>query len=73
MTLALWNFRNDKVILKANYNKAKKILKWRPTITFKSLVKEMVEYDLKNQIRVKKDIVLKESQVKVRLDQVWLS
>ena len=39
---------NDKVILKANYNKAKKILKWRPTITFKSLVKEMVEYDLKN-------------------------
>ena len=39
---------NDKVILKANFNKAKKILKWKPTITFKSLVKEMVEYDLKN-------------------------
>ncbi len=39
---------NDKVILKANFNKAKRILKWRPTITFKSLVKEMVEYDLKN-------------------------
>ena len=38
---------NDKVILKANFNKAKKILKWKPTITFKSLVKEMVEYDLK--------------------------
>ena len=39
---------NDKVILKANFNKAKRILKWRPTITFKSLVKEMVEYDLEN-------------------------
>ena len=39
---------NDKIILKADFNKAKKILKWRPTITFKSLVKEMVEYDLKN-------------------------
>ena len=38
---------NDKVTLKANFNKAKKILKWRPTITFKSLVKEMVEYDLR--------------------------
>ena len=38
---------NDKVTLKANFNKAKKILKWRPTITFNSLVKEMVEYDLR--------------------------
>ena len=38
---------NDKVILKANFNKAKKKLKWKPTITFKSLVKEMVEYDLR--------------------------
>ena len=38
---------NDKVILKANFNKAKKILKWKPRITFKSLVKEMVEYDLR--------------------------
>ena len=38
---------NDKVILRANYNKAKKILKWKPTITFKQLVKEMVEYDLR--------------------------
>ena len=38
---------NDKVILKANFNKAKKILKWKPTITFKSLVKEMVEFDLR--------------------------
>jgi GDPmannose 4,6-dehydratase len=38
---------NDKIILKANFSKAKKILKWKPTITFKSLVKEMVEYDLR--------------------------
>jgi GDPmannose 4,6-dehydratase len=38
---------NDKVILKANFNKAKKILKWKPTITFKQLVREMVEYDLR--------------------------
>ena len=38
---------NDKVTLKANFNKAKKILKWKPRITFKSLVKEMVEYDLR--------------------------
>ena len=38
---------NDKVILKANYKKAKKILKWKPTITFKQLVREMVEYDLR--------------------------
>ncbi len=36
----------DKVVLKANFNKAKKLLKWKPTITFKSLVKEMVEHDL---------------------------
>ena len=39
---------NDKVVLKANFNKAKKILKWKPTISFKSLVREMVEYDLNN-------------------------
>ncbi len=37
---------NDKVILRANYSKAKKILKWKPNISFKSLVKEMVEHDL---------------------------
>jgi GDPmannose 4,6-dehydratase len=41
---------NDKVILKANFNKAKKILKWKPTITFKSLVKEMVDHDLNKKI-----------------------
>jgi GDPmannose 4,6-dehydratase len=39
---------NDKVVLKANFNKAKKILKWKPTTSFKSLVREMVEYDLNN-------------------------
>ncbi len=37
---------NDKVILRANYSKAKRILKWKPNISFKSLVKEMVEHDL---------------------------
>ena len=37
---------NDKVILKANFNKAKKLLKWKPTISFNTLVKEMVNHDL---------------------------
>ena len=39
---------NDKIILKANFNKAKKVLKWKPQINFKSLVHEMVEHDLNN-------------------------
>lgn len=39
---------NDKIILRANFKKAKKYLKWQPKISFKSLVKEMVDYDLKN-------------------------
>ena len=39
---------NDKVILKANYRKAKKILKWQPKTNFTSLVKEMVDFDIKN-------------------------
>tara|TARA_B100000963_G_C22560946_1_gene641303 strand:- start:181 stop:1140 length:960 start_codon:yes stop_codon:yes gene_type:complete len=38
---------NDKIILKANFRKAKKILKWKPQISFKSLVLEMVSHDLK--------------------------
>ena len=38
---------NDKVILKANPNKAKKILRWVPKTNFKSLVHEMVEFDTK--------------------------
>ena len=33
--------------LRANYSKAKKILKWKPTINFEKLVKEMVIEDLK--------------------------
>ena len=33
--------------LKANYNKAKKILKWKPKTNFYQLVKEMVNEDLK--------------------------
>ena len=33
--------------LRANYSKAKRILRWKPTITFKELVKEMVSEDLK--------------------------
>ena len=39
---------NDKIILKANFSKAKNKLKWKPKISFKYLVKEMVDYDLKN-------------------------
>ena len=39
---------NDKIILKANFSKAKNKLKWKPKIKFKSLVKEMVDYDLSN-------------------------
>ena len=34
-------------ILKANYGKAKKVLKWEPTVKFNQLVKEMVKEDLK--------------------------
>tara|TARA_B100000963_G_scaffold210015_1_gene182977 strand:- start:19 stop:996 length:978 start_codon:yes stop_codon:yes gene_type:complete len=33
--------------LKANYNKAKKILKWKPKTNFTQLVKEMIKEDLK--------------------------
>ena len=33
--------------LRANYDKAKKKLKWKPSINFNQLVKEMVEQDLK--------------------------
>ena len=38
---------NDKVLLKANFNKAKRVLKWKPKTNFKSLVREMVNNDLK--------------------------
>ena len=33
--------------LRANYNKAKRILKWKPAINFEKLVEEMVIEDLK--------------------------
>ena len=39
---------NDRIILRANFKKAKKYLKWQPKISFKSLVHEMVDHDLKN-------------------------
>jgi len=45
---------NDKIILRANFNKAKKYLKWQPKISFKSLVQEMVDHDLKNTLKWKK-------------------
>ena len=38
---------NDKIILKADFKKAKKILKWKPQISFRSLVQEMVNHDFK--------------------------
>ena len=38
---------NDKVILKANFKKAKKVLNWKPQISLKSLVNEMVDQDIK--------------------------
>ena len=38
--------KNDKYILRANINKATKILKWKPKIKFKSLVNEMVINDI---------------------------
>lgn len=39
---------NDQTILKANTTKAKQFLNWKPKISFKSLVYEMVDFDLKN-------------------------
>ena len=38
---------NDKYTLKANIHKANRILKWKPKINFKSLIKEMVFNDIK--------------------------
>tara|TARA_B100001248_G_scaffold221255_1_gene177380 strand:+ start:883 stop:1914 length:1032 start_codon:yes stop_codon:yes gene_type:complete len=34
--------------LRGNFNKAKKLLKWKPEIKFKDMIKEMIERDLKN-------------------------
>ena len=44
------NYLDQMIILylKANFNKAKRILNWKPKISFKSLVNEMVDYDLNN-------------------------
>ena len=39
---------NELNYLRGNYNKAKKLLKWKPKIKFKELVKEMVEQDIEN-------------------------
>ena len=42
-------FRPSEVdYLIGNYNKAKKLLKWKPKISFKALVKEMVFEDYNN-------------------------
>ena len=38
--------KNDKYILRANINKANRILNWKPKINFKSLVIEMVINDI---------------------------
>ena len=37
--------------LLANYNKAKKILKWEPKISFDDMVANMVEHDLEHVIK----------------------
>ena len=36
----------NRYILKANINKAKRILRWKPKINFKSLINEMVINDI---------------------------
>ena len=37
--------------LLGNYSKARRILKWKPKITFKNLVKDMVETDIQSIIK----------------------
>jgi GDPmannose 4,6-dehydratase len=37
---------NDKILLRADFRKAQKILKWKPKINFKMLVHEMVDHDI---------------------------
>ena len=39
----------DLVYLKGNYNKAKKMLNWKPKTDLKSLINMMIEYDLENE------------------------
>lgn len=41
--------KTDKIILRADYKKAKTILKWKPQINFRSLINEMVNFDLNKQ------------------------
>jgi len=38
--------KKDKILLKANFKKAQKILRWQPKISFKTMINEMVDYDL---------------------------
>ncbi len=45
--------KNDKIILKADYKKAKNILKWKPKINFTSLIHEMLDSDLNQQKKIK--------------------
>ena len=37
--------------LLGNYSKARRILKWKPKISFKNLVKDMVESDIQSIIK----------------------
>ena len=39
---------NELNYLRGDYNKAKKLLKWRPKKSFNDLVKEMVEHDIQD-------------------------
>ena len=41
--------KTDKIILRADFKKAKTLLKWKPQINFKSLINEMVNFDLNKQ------------------------
>jgi GDPmannose 4,6-dehydratase len=43
-------------VLRGDYNKAKRVLKWKPTVDFKGLVKIMVESDLENAQKEKRRI-----------------
>lgn len=55
-------FRPSEVdYLVGNYNKAKKILKWKPKISFKALVKEMVFEDY-NNLKAKNRTLIKKSK-----------
>ena len=45
-------FRPSEVnTLLGNYSKARRILKWKPKISFKNLVKDMVESDIQSIIK----------------------